>query len=148
VASTTGYPTSIGIQAAELANRQGYKPDVIVCADEVPAGRPEPWMLLRALELMRVYPPSSVVKVGDTRADIGEGLNAGAWSVGVSRTGNYVGLSEDELERLGPDDRRARIEGAEAELRKSGAHYVVESIADLQPVFDDIERRLARGERP
>jgi phosphonoacetaldehyde hydrolase len=148
VASTTGYPASIGARTAESAAAQGYAPDVIVCADEVPAGRPEPWMLLRALEMMRVYPPSSVVKVGDTRADIGEGINAGAWAVGISRTGNYVGLTEDELEALPADERGARIEAAAAELRACGAHYVVESIADLEPALDDIERRLARGERP
>jgi phosphonoacetaldehyde hydrolase len=29
-----------------------------------------------------------------------------------------------------------------------GAHYVVDSVADLLPVLDDIEARLARGERP
>ncbi len=148
IGSTTGYPASIGARAAEAAMRQGYRPDAIVCADQVPAGRPEPWMLLRALEALRVYPPSSVVKVGDTRADIGEGINAGAWTVGISRTGNYVGLAKEELDALTADDRRWRIGAAEAELRGCGAHYVIESIADLGPALDDIERRLSRGERP
>jgi phosphonoacetaldehyde hydrolase len=29
-----------------------------------------------------------------------------------------------------------------------GAHYVVDSIADVMPVLDDIEARLKRGEKP
>ena len=33
-------------------------------------------------------------------------------------------------------------------LRQSGAHYVVDTIADLLPCIDDIEARLRRGERP
>jgi phosphonoacetaldehyde hydrolase len=34
------------------------------------------------------------------------------------------------------------------ELRAAGAHYVIDTVADLPQVLDDIERRLARGERP
>jgi phosphonoacetaldehyde hydrolase len=148
VASTTGYPRSAGAIAAEGARRQGYEPDVMICADEVPAGRPEPWMLLRALETLRVFPPSATVKVGDTKADIGEGLNAGAWTVGVSRTGNYVGLNEAELGALPVPEQRCLIDEAADILLTGGAHYVIESIGDLPPILDEIEDRMARGDRP
>jgi phosphonoacetaldehyde hydrolase len=33
-------------------------------------------------------------------------------------------------------------------LRAAGAHYLVETVADLPAVLDDIERRLAAGETP
>jgi phosphonoacetaldehyde hydrolase len=33
-------------------------------------------------------------------------------------------------------------------MKRKRAHYVVDSIADLVPCLDDIEARLARGERP
>ena len=33
-------------------------------------------------------------------------------------------------------------------LERAGAHYVVDSVADLMPVIGAIEERLARGERP
>ena len=148
VASTTGYPRSAGAIAAEGARRQGYEPDVMICADEVSAGRPEPWMLLRALEALRIYPPASVVKVGDTKADIGEGLNAGAWTVGISRTGNFVGLAEEELASLPVAVQRQLVDSAAERLRAAGAHYVIESIAELPRALDDIERRMAAGERP
>ena len=33
-------------------------------------------------------------------------------------------------------------------LEKAGAHYVIESIADIEPVIEDINQRLTKGERP
>jgi phosphonoacetaldehyde hydrolase len=33
-------------------------------------------------------------------------------------------------------------------LQAAGAHYVIDSVADLMPVVYDIDARLARGERP
>ncbi len=148
VGSTTGYPRSVGEIAARSAIEQGYEPDVMICADEVPAGRPEPWMLLRAMEQMRVFPPSAVVKVGDTAADIEEGLNAGTWTVGVTNTGNYVGLDRAEMAALPADQKARLIRGACDRLRDAGAHYLIGSIAELPPVLDEIEISLALGERP
>jgi phosphonoacetaldehyde hydrolase len=148
IGSTTGYPRSVGDIAAASAVSQGYEPDVMVCADEVPAGRPEPWMLLRAMEKLRVFPPCHVVKVGDTEADIAEGLNAGAWTVGVTRTGNYVGLDAREFAALPDAEQRRLLEHAADVLREAGAHYLIGSIAELPPVLDAIEISLALGERP
>jgi phosphonoacetaldehyde hydrolase len=37
---------------------------------------------------------------------------------------------------------------ATARLAGAGAHYVIDSIAGIGPVLDDIDRRLARGEKP
>ena len=148
VGATTGYPRSIGDIAAREAARQGYVPDAMVCADEVPAGRPEPWMLLRVMEALRAFPPYRVVKVGDTNADIDEALNAGCWAVGVTRTGNYVGLSRDELAGLAARERTLQIDRAGEILCAQGAHYLIQSIAELPPVLDEIEVRLTLGERP
>jgi phosphonoacetaldehyde hydrolase len=33
-------------------------------------------------------------------------------------------------------------------MQQTGAHYVVDSISDVSPFLDDINARLARGERP
>lgn len=148
IGSTTGYFT----EAAEIncveAKKQGYVPDAHVCASDVPAGRPEPWMVFRNMEQTRVFPPDAVVKVGDTRLDIEEGLNAGTWTVGLSRTGNEVGLNEEEIARLASEELRARIADAERRLKESGAHFVVESIADVPGVIEEIEGRLRAGDRP
>ena len=39
-------------------------------------------------------------------------------------------------------------ERAYTRMYQSGAHHVVDSIADLIPCLDDIDKRLACGERP
>lgn len=146
--STTGYSREMVDVLAPEAAARGYAPDVVVCATEVPAGRPEPWMALRAVEALRVFPVEACVKVGDTVPDIAEGLNAGMWTIGVAVTGNEVGLPRDEWEAL-PSEQQARLrERAYARLHAAGAHYVVDSIADVPAVLDDIDARLAKGERP
>ncbi len=81
-------------------------------------------------------------------ADMGEGRNAGMWAVGLSACGNEVGLSEEQLQALAPAARAAAVAKAEAKLAAAGAHYVIESAAELPGVIDHIEKRLARGERP
>ena len=148
IGSTTGYTRASAAIAAREAARQGYEPDATVCADEVPAGRPEPWMVLRNMELLRVFPPAAVVKIGDTLVDVDEGINAGTWAIGLSRTGNYVGLTEADFAALNPDEQRRRVADADDMLRRRGAHYVVESIADVLPCLDEIEDRLRLGECP
>ena len=44
-------------------------------------------------EIIRNGLPKSVIKVDDTVSGIEEGINAGCWTVGVYKYGNYVNLS-------------------------------------------------------
>ncbi len=92
-----------------------------------------------------VYPMEAMVKVGDTVNDMHEGLNAGMWTVGVTRTGNELGLTEAEVKLLAPADLRQRLEVIAARLRQAGAHYVIESAEGCPEVFHAINDRLARG---
>lgn len=62
-------------------------------------GRPGPLMMYRCFADLGVYPPHTVVKVDDTTPGIAEGLAAGTWTVGVTASGNEVGLSLDAGER-------------------------------------------------
>jgi phosphonatase-like hydrolase len=58
--------------------------DAVVCGDEVPAGRPSPFMIFRAMERTGVADASRVAVVGDTRLDLEAGANAGvACRIGV-----------------------------------------------------------------
>jgi phosphonoacetaldehyde hydrolase len=63
--------------------------------------------------------------------DIEAGNNAGAVSVGVTETGNLLGLTAAELATLSPAARAARIVTVEQTLRAAGAHALVASAADL-----------------
>lgn len=148
IGSTTGYlPEMVEILLKE-AKERGYEPDSTVCAGDVPAGRPEPWMCLRNAEILGVYPMEAIVKIGDTLPDIEEGLNAGMWTIGLAKTGNELGLNESEVSALSDPELNARLNRARQRMRETGAHYVVDSIADVMPVLDEIDGRLKDGERP
>lgn len=148
IGTNTGYTREIMGAVALEAARQGFEPDCIVCTDEVPAGRPSPLMLYLALARLGAHPASRVVKVDDTAPGIVEGLAAGCWTVGISATGNGVGLTQAELNSLTGEQRGELVTHATQTLQACGAHYVIDSVAALEPVLDDIERRLAGGERP
>jgi 2-aminoethylphosphonate--pyruvate transaminase/phosphonoacetaldehyde hydrolase len=148
IGSTTGYLRPLmNILTAE-ASRQGFTADAVVCPSDVPAGRPYPWMCFRNAVLLDAYPPRRVVKIGDTPADMREGLNAGMWTVGVTLSGNEVGLSEEEVEQLTADERSARVRRAEERLMAAGAHYVTESVGTCRGILATIEERILRGEHP
>jgi phosphonoacetaldehyde hydrolase len=70
------------------------------------------------------------------------------WTIGLAKTGNEMGLSQEEVERLAPEEYRRRIDRAYERMTQAGAHYVVDAIADVMPCLEDIDRRLASGERP
>jgi phosphonoacetaldehyde hydrolase len=148
IGSTTGFTRPMMDVLLPEARRRGYAPDVTITASEVTAGRPYPFMcLMNVLELGA----SSVrlcVKVDDTVAGIEEGLRAGMWTVGVTMTGNEVGLPRAELDALDPVLRNALATQARMHLGSAGAHYIIESVAELMPCLDDIEARLSRGEQP
>jgi phosphonoacetaldehyde hydrolase len=134
----------------EAAIRQGFNPDATVAGDEVAHGaRPRPFMVYRNLDLMDVHPIQSVVKVDDTTSGVGEGLEAGCWAVGVTRYSNYMDIdSLEQAEALPAAEIERRHAYTEEVLRKTGAHYVIDSVAELPAVVADIDERLARGERP
>jgi len=148
IGSTTGYTRPMLDILLARASDQGYAPELSLCPDDVGGGRPRPWMCLRIALEFRLGSTAAVVKVGDTVSDIEEGLNAGMWTVGVSRTGNEVGLSAEEFASLTEAERISRTEHACAMLRTAGAHEVVESVALLEPAIERLDRRLAAGERP
>jgi phosphonoacetaldehyde hydrolase len=148
IGSTTGYTRPMMADILPLAAEQGYAPDVVVCAGETAQGRPSPLMIWKALVELGAWPARACVKVDDAVVGIGEGLEAGAWTVGLSASGNGVGLEQNVLAILPAAERAVRIEASAKALRDAGAHYVVESVADLGAVLADIEARIVRGERP
>lgn len=148
IGSTTGYLREMMEIILPEAQKQGYIPDALVCPDEVPAGRPYPWMIYQNLIQLQVYPAEAVIKVGDTIPDIEEGLNAGLWTVGLALSGNLLGMTEEEMAALPPGELAARRAAISKQLYQSGAHYVIDGIWELPPVLDDIQSRLGRGERP
>lgn len=148
IGSTTGYTRPIMEKLMPLATDAGYTPDNVVCAGDLAAGRPSPLMMYRTFADIGVWPPEACVKLDDTEPGIAEGLAAGTWTVGLALSGNAAGLSKAELDALSPADRAALRTRASDRLARAGAHFVIDSVADLLPVLDAIEARLAAGMRP
>lgn len=148
IGANTGYGRDMIGAMLERSAEQGYAPESCVCATDVPRGRPYPHMLWQNLLELEVERVQSVVKVDDTVAGIAEGLNAGAWTVGIAVSGNEVGLDLPEWQALSTEEQqRQRLEAC-ARFEQAGAHYVIDSVADLPGVIEAIERRRAAGEKP
>jgi phosphonoacetaldehyde hydrolase len=148
IGGSTGYTRQMMDIVLGAAAEQGYQPDCAFTPDEVPAGRPFPWMIFANAIRLQVEPLEAIVKMGDTVVDIEEGLRAGVWTVGIARTGNLVGLPAEDFRKLSADQRKHRVERARAQLKAAGAHYVIDAVADCESIIDAIEARLKEGERP
>lgn len=148
IGSSTGYTRELMEVVMPEAERQGLRVDAMACASDVDEGRPAPYMCFLLATQLRVHPMSALVKIGDTVADVEEGLAAGMWSVGLSRSGNELGLSVEEQRALDPAELAARVSRATQRLAQAGAHYVVETLADCVAVVDEIGERVRRGEQP
>ena len=97
---------------------------------------------------MKIYPLEAIIKIGDTISDIEEGLNAGCWAVGVAQTGNMIGMTEQQWGLLSQAEREVRLRDARRKLQDAGAHYTIDTLAEINPIVDGIEVRLQSGERP
>ena len=148
IGSTTGYLTEMMKINREDAKRQGYEPDSTVCASDVPAGRPYPYMCLQNAINLKVTTVQSCVKVDDTVPGVEEGLNAGMWTVGLAVSGNEVGLPLQAWQALPEGQKALKRSRAYGRMQQCGGHYVIDTIADLMPCIDDIQARIRRGETP
>jgi phosphonatase-like hydrolase len=83
VALTSGFDRGL---IADIVKHCGWGElfDAVVYPDEVPAGRPAPYLIFQAMQKTRVEPVASVAAIGDTTLDLQAGSNAGAgWVIGV-----------------------------------------------------------------
>jgi phosphonoacetaldehyde hydrolase len=148
IGTTTGYTRPMLDYLLQRARQQGFEPDCALCPDDVPAGRPAPYMCYQSAIHLGIYPLWTLVKIGDTPVDIEEGLNAGMWTIGITRTGNEVGLTKAEWEATADSEKQVLLSAAERTLLAAGAHYVAPSVAECDSIIDAIQARLDMGQRP
>ena len=147
IGSTTGYPRSIMDGLMPLAAAQGYSPDHCVTVSEA-RGRPRPDMVLANALALGAPDVRACVVVDDSPSGLVSARAAGMWAVGIAASGNEVGLSLEDWTAL-DDTARERLRTAAGHtLEAAGAHFVIDSIADLMPVIEAIDARLTVGERP
>ncbi|GAA3917449.1 phosphonoacetaldehyde hydrolase [Litoribacillus peritrichatus] len=144
----TGYSTEMYQALAEVAREYGYVADANVCATEVSKGRPYPYMSQAVMEKLEVAEAQACVKVDDTETGIEEGLNAGMWTVAVAISGNANGLTQPEWDSLNEGQQQVIRKKSYQRMAMSGAHYVIDSVADLPEVVADINEKLAKGIQP
>jgi phosphonoacetaldehyde hydrolase len=127
VGCDTGYPKEACDAIYEtLAKRHGIRFDVTADSENV-RGRPTPFLVYDCMYKANAYPPAAVVKADDITAGVEEGVNSGAWTVGLYATGAH------DYETLA----------------KAGAHYLLPGARNLPNlVFSEIQPRLMRGECP
>jgi phosphonatase-like hydrolase len=101
VALNTGFTKDItDVILRKLNWKEGQMIDFVVCSDEVPEGRPYPYMIQELMKRSEIIDAKQVVKVGDTEVDVQEGRNADCGLVIGITTGAY---SKELLEQYQPD---------------------------------------------
>ncbi|BFT74358.1 phosphonoacetaldehyde hydrolase [Paenibacillus sp. P36] len=140
IGSTTGYTSGMMEVIVPEAKRKGYSPDFMIASDQVKAGRPYPYMIFQNLTELGIYPPKSVIKVGDTVSDIHEGRNAGVWTVAVILGSSELGLTQAEAQSMTEEELAERMNQTRLTFEQAGADYIIGSIAQLPAVIEELER--------
>ena len=104
----------------------------------LPAGRPAPYMIFENLTKLAVPSLDAVIKVGDTIADILEGVNAKVYSVGVILGSNEMALTEAETKSMPASEPEARIADVKERMLAAGASYVIRTIEELPALIETI----------
>ncbi|MFW5787830.1 MAG: phosphonoacetaldehyde hydrolase [Halanaerobiales bacterium] len=142
IGSSTGYTSDMMKVLVPAAARKGYQVDCLVTSSDVPGGRPYPWMCYQNALKLQIYPMYRIVKVGDTVNDIKAGINAGVWSVGVILGSSELGLSKEEVENSDPNRLKDKVAEVRKKYKEAGAHYVIDTISDLEDIINDINKKL------
>lgn len=140
IGSTTGYTRAMMDVVRPEAAAKGYVVDNLVTPDGLPAGRPAPYMIYQNMIDLAIPSVDQVVKVGDTIADIREGVNAKVCSIGLITGSNEMGITEEECNRLSPDTLASMKNEVRERMLAAGAHYVLDTIAELPECIEQIRR--------
>ncbi|MCD8137833.1 MAG: phosphonoacetaldehyde hydrolase [Parabacteroides gordonii] len=140
IGSTTGYTQAMMDVVRPGAAAKGYVVDNLVTPDNLPAGRPAPYMIYKNMIDLAIPSVDNVVKVGDTIADIKEGVNAKVWSIGIITGSNEMGITEEEYNRRTPDELAALKQEVRERMMAAGAHFVLDNITELPAYIEKINR--------
>lgn len=141
IGSTTGYTDEMMEIVVPAAAQKGYSPDCWFSPNSVGNfGRPYPYMIFENLKKLEVTAVSAAVKVGDTVADIREGLAAGMLSLGIVEGSSVMGLTEAEYAALSPEEQADRCRKVEEKFLAAGASAVLRNLSELPAYLEGLER--------
>ena len=148
---TTGFSQEMCDIIINNTKKQGFIPDSYVGGDAVSNNmgfRPSPFMIYENMKLLGTWPPKSVIKVDDTVSGIEEGINAGCWTVGVYKYGNYVNLNSlDEANIINKNVLKHKEDASKNKLIASGADFVIPDISYLDHVVEIINSKLKNNDK-
>ncbi|WP_459557833.1 phosphonoacetaldehyde hydrolase [Lacunimicrobium album] len=136
IGSTTGYTRELMEIVIPSAKERGLSPDFVVTSDEVPQGRPAPDMIQKVMQLAGIVDPSEVVKVDDTIVGIQSAVNAGCRGIAVMASGNSLGMSFEDYQKLPISEREIKLSEIRRQFEQAGADDVIETVADLMDLLD------------
>lgn len=114
VALNTGYDKNTAQLLLDKMNwAMGIHYDVLITADDVKRGRPNPDMIFEAMDILQINNPSKVLKAGDSIIDIQEGKNA--------RCGMTIGVTTGAHTR--------------EQLSSAKPTYVLDSLVELEEIL-------------
>jgi phosphonoacetaldehyde hydrolase len=61
------------------------------------------------------------------------------WTIGLTRTGNLIGLDAVSWEQLSECEKQARLKSAEEIMRDAGADFIVEDLAECDRILAQID---------
>lgn len=123
LALDTGFNRRIADVILERLGWTDSTVDAVVTSDEVQHGRPDPAMIYRAMTLTGVLESARVAKVGDTPADLKQGISAGCALV--------VGVTSGSHTR--------------EELTGWGHTHLIDHLSELVPLVDRFDHQPAAG---
>lgn len=140
IGSTTGYTDEMMSIVVPGAAKAGYSPDLWFSPDSTDKlGRPYPFMIYENMKKFKIKSVHSVMKVGDTIADIIEGVNAGVITVGILEGSSLMGFTEEEYNALSVHEQEEVKEKARKQYMENGATYVINNMSELCSLIDEIE---------
>lgn len=139
IAYTSGYPRVLMDLCLKNLKDGGAPQGFSVSADEVPAGRPAPYMLHRCMVETKLTDVRRCIAIGDTQSDIEAAKNAGFIAVGVAKSGMLVGLTEAQQHALRSGELDKRVAAAREKLFGYGADFVIDDTSKLPALIAEIE---------
>ncbi len=115
IALGSGFPQAVVENIVKCLNWSDMV-DFVSSAEKIGKGRPDPALILSAMEKFSILDARKVIKVGDTKIDVEEGKNAGCWTVAV-----LTGTQKLEF------------------LKEAHPDFIVNSVQDLPRVISQIE---------
>jgi phosphonoacetaldehyde hydrolase len=152
---TTGFDYEQAMRVKSLLETYNIYLDSYVsstCLD--PPGRPEPYMIFKNMDNLNIDDPKTIIKIDDTVSGIKEGLNAGCITVAVARWSVNMGIDTyEDMTRLdniiidGSTNyslnyhrQKENLKKCKEILKKSGAHYVIDTLEELPGIIEHINR--------